>query len=189
MDQNLREPEQTPPDILESLIPKQKREAIGRDAKWTAIGIALFTLLGQQIVLNSETITTLYSPFENYLKPGVASLGDYITIWNTFVVSAPLVVAFSIIWGYGSEKLRKQEGFAAGHYWIAAILLWVAAWIGNQAGFTPVRSEGLRGGTPYAWVAFMLGDYLNAYGVVLFLSSLAVGIFVSRAWKTVVIDQ
>ncbi len=188
MDRKTEEPEPKPKDILESIVPKEKREAIGRDAKWAAIGIALVAFIGQQFVLNMEFIQALYPPFENYFKPGGASLGDYIAIWNTFAVSAPLVLVISVMYVYGAEKLQKEEGFAPGHYLVGGLLLWGAALVGNAIGFTPVKSEGLRGGTPFAWMGLMLGDYFSSYGFILFGSSLIVGILMGRAWKTLTTD-
>jgi hypothetical protein len=188
MGRKTEEPERRPQDILESIVPKEKRDAIGRDAKWAAIGIALVSFIGQQFFLNMEFIKVLYPPFENFFKPEGASLGDYITIWNTLAVSAPLVLVISVMYVYGAEKLQKKEGFAPGHYLVGGLLLWGAALVGNTIGFTPVKTEGPRGGTPFAWMGLMLGDYFNSYGFILFGSSLIVGILMGRAWNVLTTD-
>jgi len=188
MDKIPGQPEQTHKGFLESFVSKEKRVAVGRDAKWTAIAIALITLVGQQIILNTKNIKILYSPLENYLKPGVASLGDYITIGNTFMLSAPVILAFAIIFVYAYVRIQKQEGFAPGHFFVGAGFLYFAALIGNTLGFAPVRTAGLRPGNPYATMAIILGDLYNSYGFILFFSSIVVGIFIARAWNILATD-
>ncbi len=188
MNKNIGTPEQKPENILDSIIRKEKREAISREAKWTAIALALVALAGQQWILNWENIKTLYSPVGNYVQPGGAGFEDYITIGMTIAASAPLVLVLAAMYVFVTGKLEKQEGLAPGHYWVGALLLWVAAKIGNALGFTPVRTAGLRGGTPFSWVGFILGDYASSYGFILFLSSIIVAIFVGRAWKILTTD-
>ncbi len=68
MNKNIGTPEQKPENILDSIIRKEKREAISREAKWTAIALALVALAGQQWILNWENIKTLYSPVGNYIQ-------------------------------------------------------------------------------------------------------------------------
>jgi hypothetical protein len=175
MDKLTGEPEQTQKNLL---------NAVGRDAKWAAIAIALITLMGQQIVLNTETIKTMYSPLENYLKPGVASLGDYITIGNTFILSAPVILAFAVIAAYVIGKMQKNEGIGGPNHFVAgALLLYFAALIGNIFGFAPVRTEGLTLQNPYMMFFSIFGDLFNSYGFILFFSSLVVGILIARAWN------
>ena len=182
MDNLTKGPEQTSKDIFESVIPREKREAIGRDAKWTAIALALLALLGQQFILNTDTVKTMYAPIANYFERGGASLEDYITIGKTFAASGPVILAFAIIIVYAVGRIQRQEGFAPGHFFVGAGLLYVAALIGNTLGFAPVRTIGLRG-NPYTAMPLLLGDYYNSYGFVLFFSSIIVGIFIARAWK------
>jgi hypothetical protein len=77
---------------------------------------------------------------------------------------------------------QKQAGFAPGHFFVAAILLVGAGYIGNALGFAPVKTA-LYNGNPYTSFAKVLGDIFNSYGVILFLSSLVVGFFMARVWK------
>lgn len=166
---------------------KQKFGAIERDARWTGIAIAIISLVGQQFTLNNESIKTLWSIAENVRKPGVAPPGDYLTFWNIFAASAPLVVVIAAMYVYVTGKLERGEGLAPWHFGVAAGLLYVAAYVGNEIGFRPVYPGGL-GGTPPAMMAFMLQDYRNAYGSILFGSSIAVGVFMGRAWKILTSD-
>lgn len=179
---------QAPKNYLDSVIPQEKRDAIGRDAKWTSIALAVITLLGQQVLLNMDGVKTLYSIPANALKPGVGSFEDYINIGHVFWQSAPVIIAFAIIFIFVNNQRQKQAGFALGHFFVAAILLVGAGYIGNALGFAPVKTA-LYNENPYASFAMVLVDIFTSYGVILFLSSLVVGFFMARVWKHLSTDQ
>ena len=174
--------QQAPKNYLDTVLPQEKRDAIGRDAKWTSIVLAVIALLGQQVFLNIDGVKALYSIPANYLKPGVGSIEDYIKIGNVFWLSAPVIIAITIIINFVNNQRQKRQGFAPGHFFVAAILLVGASYIGNALGFAPVKTA-LYNGNPYTSFAMVLGDIFNSYGVILFLSSLVVGFFMARVWK------
>lgn len=184
MNNKLEDPKRKLNDFLEPIVSKEKRESISRDAKWAAIALSIISFLGQQFILNTKTVKKLYAPVENYLNPGVASLDDYISIGNTFIASAPLIIVFAIFYLVLKGKSERGEGLAPGHFWVGAVLLYIGASFGNAAGFASVRTAGIRGGNPLTAFSLILSDYYNSYGFILFLSSLVVGVFLGRAWKT-----
>jgi hypothetical protein len=161
--------EQKTTEALESVLPKQKREAIGRDKKIFDTGSAIVGSLVALGVLN----------FESFKPP---------TVTSVLLAAAPLVLVFAIFYVFIHGKLQKDEGIAPGYFVIGAFMLFGAALIGNVLGFDQVVTAGPRGGTPFALVASMLGDFFRAYGIVLFVASAGVGVLAGRAWETLTAD-
>jgi hypothetical protein len=104
------------------------------------------------------------------------------------MAAAPLVLVFAIFYVFLHGKVQKGEGIAPGYFAVGALMLFGAVLVGNALGFEPVATAGPRGGTPLAMLASMLNDFLNAYGIVLFASSIGVGVLVGRAWETLTAD-
>ena len=169
--------------ILESVASNEKLQSIGREAKWLAIALSILSIFGQQFILNLDKVKKLYAPLVNVLKPGSASIEDYLTIGKTLMISAPLVLVIAVLYVFVKGKEERSEGIAPVHYFVGFLLLYLAAKFGNAMGFANVTTAGPRGGTPFAVFFNVLFDYLNSYGLILFLSSGIVGWFIGRAWR------
>lgn len=156
---------------------EDKKNAIKRDAKWTALALPLIALLGQQFTLNG--LAKEIGPVVNNIsKPGAPLLLEYLGIAEVFWTSAPLVVALAIIYiMFRKDVLLSTPGMAA-----AAIVLVLAGTLGNALGFPGFEFRAQYGSTPPGYILGALEAYMNAYGLVTFLSSIVVGIFFGRAY-------
>jgi hypothetical protein len=166
-------------------VSQGKLKKISQNAKWTAIALGVIPFFFQQFILNSESVKKLYAPIQNSMQPGTASLTDYITLGNTVIASAPLIIAFAGCYVFYRRKQEKGEGLAPGHFYAGAFLLYLSALMGNLVGFTPVKTSIYRllmAGNPYSTFSLMMSDYHSSYGSILFLSSLIVGLFVGSSW-------
>ena len=171
---------------LDAIVSQEKRTVIGREAKWLVLFLGIVALLGQQAVLNLEGVKDLLLPVvENARTPGAAGIGDYLQIGQVAWASLPLTLSIAFIyWGFKEEVLQASMVSAA----VVFAVLAGALLLGNSFGFQQVSvdwsSLSLRGIEGILWAIFViLSAYLTAYGIVLFISALAVGIFVGRALR------
>lgn len=175
-------------DLLNQVISEEKRKAIGTDAKWTAIALTALSFFFQQVTLNlTKTIEGLTPAIENASGPGNASIGDYLSIWNVFWTSAPLIVGLIIL--YVWWKSGGLNPGAPGAWIAATLVLGVAAAIGNSIGFRQVELNLYRYGSgPQGMFASMLSNYASGYGVLNFISSFIVAVFLARTYNVIAAD-
>lgn len=159
-------------NFLDSLVPREKRETISREAKWASIAIALVALFLQQFTLNKAAPILL-----DMVSGGGASFENYLEIIDVLMISLPFVGALTIL-----LVLIGRGRLVLGQIVPMAILLLVgAAYLGNEFGFKNVDVPTTAGSSLQS-LSNLFTAYLNAYGVSVFVSSFIVSFLFTRAY-------
>ena len=157
-----------------ALSGNEKLEVIVREHQWTSKALTVIAFLCQQIGLNHIDTADL----------GTKDL----TVLQVFLSSAPLVVAWAILYVLFIRDWRGSNQFGSNYsvqktLFQALLLLGAAAFIGNALGFPQVEiSRIFSAGDWRKMLIWLLGGYWTAYGITAFLSSIVVGIFGGRTF-------
>lgn len=152
--------------------PSRFTEVLRNIAKDAGLIGLVFGLLGSEITISSLT------GFLLKLRNPELSGDTLAVILDVCLKTTPMTVGVAIIVVAFKQGIM-QPSF--GSVTVSSFILVGAAFIGNYIDLGIIRVDiSLRGGDPLTILVYVVGDYLRSYEPVLFVESLALGIFLSK---------